>query len=118
MTPKKILIVDDEPLVCESVKLLLDSDHHETVFASDAMDALTKLDKERFDLVFTDYCMPGIKGDQLAHAIKQKAESTPVIMLTAFPPMTFPEEIDLVLLKPFSLQNLRNALLQVFPASA
>ena len=110
---KRILAVDDEPFVCESVKMMLTFDGHHVETAASGDEALAKFDAGRFDLVVTDYAMPGMKGDQLAKAIKRQAPAMPVILLTAFPPENQPPCFNLVLTKPFSFDDLRNALVKV-----
>jgi CheY-like chemotaxis protein len=113
---KRILVVDDEPFVSEAIKMMLSHDGHQVETASSGEEALTKFDPARCDVVFTDFSMPGMKGDQLANAIKARSPKTPVIMLTAFPPSQKPRGIELILTKPFLLQSLRDGLIQVFSA--
>ena len=74
----RILVVDDEAMVCESVRLLLAYDGHQVETACSGPDALAKLETAIFDLVFTDYSMPGMKGDELAAKIKQRDPNKPV----------------------------------------
>ena len=105
----RILVVDDEALVCESIGLLLAYDGHRVETASSGEEALARFDRGQFDLVFTDFCMPGMKGDELAAAIKDRAPDKPVILLTAFPPAYKVPAIDLVITKPFYLSTLREA---------
>jgi len=107
---QRILVVDDEPFVCESVKMLLAYDGHAVETAGSGKEALAKYDAAKFDLVITDYSMEGMKGDQLAQAIKRLAPDKPIILLTAFPPEHKPDGIDLVLTKPFYFDTLREAL--------
>lgn len=103
----RILVVDDEAMVCESVRLLLAYDGHQVETASGGQEALAKLEAATFDLVFTDFSMPGMKGDELAQKIKERDPKKPVILLTAFPPATQPTGVDLVITKPFYLATLR-----------
>ena|SRR5438552_2974116 len=110
---RRILVVDDEPFVCESVKMMLSFDGHSVVTAGGAKEALHLYDPEQFDLVITDYKMPEMKGDELARAIKKIAPTKPIILLTAFAPAEKPAAIDLVLTKPFHFETLREALLQM-----
>jgi CheY-like chemotaxis protein len=96
------------------IGLLLNLDGHETEFANSRAEAIRKLDCGRFDAVFTDFCMPGMKGDQLARAIRQRdVQSPPVVMITGFPPAPVPFEICKVLLKPFDRLAIREALEEV-----
>ena len=110
---KRILVVDDEPFVSEAIKMMLSHDGHQVETALSGEEALRKFDPARCDVVFTDFSMPGMKGDQLAEAIKGRSPKTPVILLTAFPPQTKPEAIDLILTKPFVLDSLREGLRKV-----
>jgi CheY-like chemotaxis protein len=114
LPPKHILVVDDEPFVCESIKMLLSYDGHEVQTASGAAEALARFDPNLIQVVFTDFAMPGMKGDQFAEAIKARSPKTPVILLTAFPPPNKPAAVDLVLTKPFMLETLREGLRKVF----
>ncbi len=117
MAGKKILIVDDEPLVCLSVKMVLLRDGHTIEIANGGAEALAKLTKGPIDVVFTDFAMPEMKGDQLAQAIKASNPQKPIILLTGFPPKTTPSGVDFVLEKPFSPDDLRAALTAVCPLS-
>ena len=112
---KKIMVVDDEPLVCEAVKMLLEFDGHEVVTAGNGSEALALFEQGRFDLVITDYNMPGMKGDELALALKARRPGQPVIMLTAHAEMikttTVPlTGVDQLVSKPFQLADLRAAI--------
>ena len=114
----KILVVDDEPLVCETVGMLLSFDGHEVVPAGSGKEALALFEKDRFDLVITDYTMPGMKGDELALALKARLPGQPVVMITAHGdslrtsgrPLT---GVDQVVGKPFQLADLREAIQKV-----
>lgn len=112
---KKILVVDDEPLVGDAVKMMLTFDGHEVVTASHAKEALALFEQDKFDLVITDYAMPGMKGDELAAAIKSRAPGQPVIMITAYAEMLKTSDVplgalDYIISKPFRLEDLRNAI--------
>ena len=52
-----ILIVDDEPSVCESIKMLLEHDGHKAQTVGSGEVALALLEHETFDLIITDYSM-------------------------------------------------------------
>lgn len=117
---KRILVVDDEPFVCDAVKMMLAFDGHDVVTANSAREALGVLDKEQFDIVITDFAMPGMKGDELAAAIKTRLPSQPVVMITAYAEMLHSSGrqlpgVDYVVSKPFLLEHLRNAIATVLP---
>ena len=79
----KILIVDDHPDFLDSLQLLLELEGHQIIAASNAALALQQLSNgHAFDLVITDYQMPGICGDEFfRHARKQMGALTPPFML-------------------------------------
>src|SRR5258705_8773707 len=66
--PKNILVVDDYPLVCEALRLMLELDGHRVTKASCGTEALAHVESADFDLVITDYFLPGMKGDEVAAA--------------------------------------------------
>src|SRR5258705_13219996 len=115
---KHILVVDDEPFVCDAVKMMLDFDGHIVETAHSAKDALAMFEEGKFDLIITDFAMPTMKGDELAAAIKARSPNQPVVMITAYAEMLQASGknmpgVDLVISKPFLLENLRAAIAKV-----
>jgi CheY-like chemotaxis protein len=106
-SPKCILVVDDEPAVRELVELLLRRLGHFVHTAESATEALAKLQTNDFDLVMTDFLMPGMRGDQLAQEIKKHRKDLPVVLLTGQRPEYVTPEIARVLGKPFSRDQLQ-----------
>lgn len=92
---------------------MLAYDGHSVEVAGSGREALDKYQSLKFDLVITDYSMEGMKGDELARAIKQLDPGRPIILLTAFPPENKPRSVDLVVTKPFYFNTLREALATV-----
>lgn len=116
--PKRILVVDDEPSVCDAVRLMLAFDGHEVATANSAKEALGLFEQRPFDVVITDYVMPSMKGDELAAQIKARNPKQPVIMITAYAEMlqssgTPLKGVDAVISKPFLLENLREVIAKV-----
>ena len=117
---RRILVVDDEPFVCDAVKMMLNFDGHEVDIAANGKDALAMFEQGKYDLVITDFAMPAMKGDELAAAIKARAPQQPVVLITAYAEMlqssgnTLPG-VDFVISKPFLLENLREAIAKVTP---
>jgi CheY-like chemotaxis protein len=106
----KLLVVDDEPSICDCIRLLLSHDGHDVEVANSAGAALSVFAKDKFDLIFTDYSMPGMKGDELAERIKAVAPNQPVMMISGFAPERDAlRSVDFVLSKPFDLGDLREA---------
>jgi CheY-like chemotaxis protein len=113
----RILVVDDEPSVGDTVKMLLEFDGHEVEAINSSQEALSIFESGRFDLVFTDFAMPGMNGHQLAAAIKAGAPDQPVVMITAYAGTLLPSpDVDFVVGKPFLLEDLREAIAKVMPA--
>ena len=117
MSGKRILVVDDEPFVCETVRLLLSFDGHEVVTALSGREALEKFGTADFDLVITDYSMPEMKGDELGMLIKERSPRQPVVLITAYAEMLRGDNapvrgVDMMISKPFLLEHLRDAILR------
>jgi signal transduction histidine kinase len=117
--PLKILFVDDQPIICELVSELLRSDGHAVDVAGSGGLALEKCQRVNYDLVITDFAMPGMNGGQLAGVIRQLNPSKPIIILTGFVDLAGEasgpgSNIDLILAKPASLEELRRAIFEVF----
>jgi CheY-like chemotaxis protein len=115
---KKILVVDDEPSVYQTIRILLEFDGHEVVTVDSGAGALALFDQNRFDLVITDYTMPGMKGSELAVALKARLPGLPVIMITAHVDMLKTNSealtgVDHLVGKPFELADLRDAIEKV-----
>ncbi len=119
--PRHILVVDDESFVRQSVHILLQGDGYVVHEAKSGAEALALFEPGKFDMVFADYFMPGMKGDQLAAAIKERSPKQPVVMLTAFfekfqSAERPPGGVDSVICKPFELDTLRSALDRFAPS--
>jgi two-component system cell cycle response regulator CpdR len=109
---KRILLVDDEPGVRGSFRMILELDDHTVTEANNGAEALDLFTKGQFDLVATDFEMPVMKGNELAVRIKDLAPRQPVLMITAYErELGDPENpVDSILIKPFTLDALRGAI--------
>lgn len=119
---RQILVVDDEPAVCDAIKMMLKFDGHEVQTANGSKAALSLLEQGKFDLIIMDYSMPGMKGDELAAVIKERLPHQPIIMITAYAEMLKSSSdplpgVDFIISKPFSLADLREAIAGVLPES-
>lgn len=81
-----ILVVDNETLQLKSIKLGLRTEGHAVTTALDGREALQHLQDapEPFDLMLTDYLMPGINGLALLQEVKRLQPMLPVILMTAY----------------------------------
>jgi len=112
---RHILVVDDEPLVRYTVHMLLEDDGYLVEEAESGPQALAMFEPGKFDMVFTDYCMPDMRGDQLAAAIKERSPGQPIVMITAFPEKLTSSNcplggVDSFICKPFEVDALRTAI--------
>ena len=116
---KRILLADDEQAVRHAYAMLLGIDQHEIVEASNGAEALERYSSGTFDVVITDYQMPVMKGNELACRIKALNPSQPIIMITAFePPQEATNPVDLLVHKPLTLVQLRQAIAQAIQKAA
>jgi two-component system NtrC family response regulator len=113
-TAQRILIVDDKPTVQDMCKYILAPLGYAVESAGDGTEAILWLEKQPFDLVITDFQMPGeINGVALGHIIKKRYPGTRIILMTAFP--TVDTAVDILrtggsdyLIKPFDQDTLIN----------
>jgi PAS domain S-box-containing protein len=119
----RILIVDDDPLIIESLSETLRGDGHQVTAAEGgqagiaAFHAASRRD-EPFEVVFTDLGMPNIDGRRVAAAVKSVSPATPVVLLTGWGQRLIaendiPAHVDRVLNKPPRLRELRLTLAQL-----
>lgn len=80
----RILVVDDKELMRDSVGTMLSRRGHSVIAAASAEIALERLASRPVDVVVTDLQMPGMDGLELMQTIRERDESVPVILMTAF----------------------------------
>jgi DNA-binding NtrC family response regulator len=83
---KSILLVDDEPVILQSLSRDLTSDEHpfDVAIAASGEEAIAQINAGCFDLVLTDLMMPGIDGFQVLKACKEKDAQIQVIIFTGY----------------------------------
>jgi CheY-like chemotaxis protein len=120
LNSQQILLVDDEPTVRDTIEMLLTIEGHRVEAVSSGAEALEKLGKRTYDLVFTDHIMGGMSGEQLARAIKAKYPLQTIVMLTAYAEVLdqLTQDgplVDFTLSKPIDIRLLRHILLRLTP---
>jgi CheY-like chemotaxis protein len=119
--PLRILIIDDDPVILDSMRLVLELDGHTVTAANDGRAGVETFKTaheagEGFAVVITDLGMPYMDGHEVARAIKTMSINTPVILLTGWgrrmsgSESDMPANVDRTLDKPPKLLELREAL--------
>lgn len=110
--PPSILVVDDEPVVIEVLKGVLDADRYHLVFAEDGTKALNCCSGRRFDLLIADKNLPDIQGLELVRRMKGADPGLATLVMTAYASIESVEEamelgVDAFLPKPFAIHDLQ-----------
>ena len=82
MDKARILVVDDQQEILESLEGILSDEGHEVIVAQDGQEALHLVQSDAPDVVFLDIWIPGIDGMQTLKAIKRIAPECSVIMMS------------------------------------
>ena len=106
----RILVVDDEPTLVETIRYNLRREGHEVITATDGVQAIESARRDRPDLVILDLMLPKLDGFEVCRAIRRD-QTVPILMLTAKD-----DEVDKVvglelgaddyMTKPFSMREL------------
>ncbi|MEJ5263247.1 MAG: sigma-54 dependent transcriptional regulator [Ignavibacterium sp.] len=80
----KVLVVDDEEIIRDSISYILEAEGYEVDKAENGKVAYEKIKEKHYDLVITDIEMPAMKGTELLEKIKTLDPQTAVIIITAF----------------------------------
>lgn len=81
---RKVLVVDDDPVVGKSFDRVLSGKGYAVITASSGQEALNKLEAEDYDVVFTDIKMPGMSGLEMAEQVKERRPWLPVVIVTGY----------------------------------
>jgi signal transduction histidine kinase/ActR/RegA family two-component response regulator len=119
----RVLFVDDEPLLRELIRDILETDGHEVLTADGGAEALATFGQLQTegrapDVVITDLGMPKMDGRELTRQIKSRSPATPVIMMTGWGKMMRGQEdirapVDAIVSKPPRMAELQKALADV-----
>ena len=84
MITEKILVVDDESTICDSVKKILSRKGFSVDNTLNADDAMEKMKTNKYDLVITDLMMPKTSGMELLEMVKKYYPEIDVLVITGF----------------------------------
>jgi GAF domain-containing protein/CheY-like chemotaxis protein len=113
--PVRVLVIDDEPVVRDTLGEILRQQHHHVVVADDGASGLARFREGAFDLVMTDLAMPGMSGWQVAQAVKAVRPQVPVVLVTGWGVEVQADElqthgVDRVITKPFRFEDVQGVL--------
>jgi CheY-like chemotaxis protein len=118
---KRILVVEDELLVAQTIRMALAADGHKVEIAANGEQALAMFAAGEYELVVTDFQLGKMDGLELAQAVKERVPTCPTILITAYAETVLRggkvSNVDHLLGKPFSLTELHRALRKVFSGS-
>src|SRR3970282_21731 len=83
-TLKKILVVDDDPVIGKSFDRVLSGKGYAVITAHDGEEALRKLKNETYDAVFTDIRIRELSGTEVAEELKARQPWLPVVIVTGY----------------------------------
>ena len=81
---RKVLVVDDDPVVGKSIDRILSSRGYAVISAAGGEEAMERLASEDYDVVYTDIKMPGMSGLEVARHIKESRPWLPVVIVTGY----------------------------------
>lgn len=120
--PKKILLVDDEPLIIKGLKFSLEQEGYETDEALDGESAMEKFENNAYDMILLDVMLPKLSGIEVCQRIREQSQ-VPIIMLTAKG-----EDMDKILglefgaddymTKPFNILEVKARIRSIFRRAA
>jgi len=111
----RVLVVDDEEPVRETLAEMLVAVNHEVELAGSGQEAVEKLRRRSFDFVFTDLAMPEMDGWETARAIRKEWPNMQIVLVTGYGPTIVPptgEErlVDAIIGKPFDISQVTSTL--------
>ena len=113
--PCHILVIDDEPIVCERLKALLEMDGHRVKTIVNPAEALRCLETRQFEIVISDIRMGEIDGIQILEKVLQQSRRSRVILITGYATIELAREaltkgaFDFIA-KPFKMKEIRNTI--------
>ena len=115
---RKILIVDDEPLIVKGLKYSLEQEGYETDSAADGEEAMAKFASGHFDLILLDVMLPKMDGIEVCQRVREKS-NIPIIMLTAKGEdmdkiLGFEYGADDYMTKPFNILEVKARIKSIF----
>jgi DNA-binding NtrC family response regulator len=107
----EVMVIDDEPIVCERVKDYLGKKGIATETFTDSQSALKRIQEKTFDVIVTDVKMEGANGIDVLLKVKNDNHRSEVIIITGYSPFDSYLEAEAIgvsdyILKPFKMDDL------------
>jgi DNA-binding NtrC family response regulator len=108
----KIMVLDDEPIVCKRLKPALEKQGYEVDTFTQSSDAMEQIKQKDYDIIVTDLKMKGVDGMQLLTEAKRRSPKTEVIVITGFATLetarqSFQQGVFDFIAKPFKLSEIQ-----------
>lgn len=82
MALEKVLVVDDDPNICDVLRMYLENEGYSVILSYDGEEALVKFNALKPDIILLDVMLPTLDGWQVCREVRKKS-SVPIIMITA-----------------------------------
>jgi DNA-binding NtrC family response regulator len=114
MSMTKILVVDDDIMICRIVQRMLSDEQYDVQTSQSVAEALRAIEKAPFDVYVMDYKLPDGSGLDIAERIRSKWGTAPIILISGYDPTSVALRaqklrINEFLEKPFSREAIRKA---------
>ena len=108
----KIMVLDDEPIVCKRLKPALEKQGYEVDTFTESSEAMERIQHVTYDIIITDLKMRGVDGMHLLTEAKRRSPETEVIVITGFATMetakeSFHKGVFDFIAKPFKLSEIQ-----------
>jgi YesN/AraC family two-component response regulator len=119
-----ILVVDDEPMVREGLKLALEMEGYAAITASDGNEALKLVERNKPNLIITDIIMPDRDGIEVICSVRKKNPDIKIIAISGGGRISASDHLraasqlgaNAILAKPFTTDQLLNEIRKIFAA--
>jgi DNA-binding NtrC family response regulator len=113
----KIMVLDDEPIVCKRLKPAFEKLGYEVDTFIQSSEAMKQLQEKAYDIIITDLKMPGVDGMQFLEVVKRRSKSTEVIVITGFATLetakeSFQKGVFDFIAKPFKLNEIQQVVMR------
>ncbi len=108
---RKILLVDDEPFIRNSLRIIFEEKGYQIDCAANGIEALKFFERAKYSVVILDLVLPQLDGKKFIDIVKKICDGTKIIVITAYPFLgraikSIQEDIVCVKEKPFDLNEL------------